>query len=68
MFIEISITAVVCTGAGVFIGRKYEQKIVAKVLSEFSRVDQDARSLVSRIYSRLTSGVKAELDKLSKMV
>jgi len=62
MFVALAILA--AFAAGVVFGRKYEQKVLAKVLSEFSRVDEDARSLVSRIYSRLTSGVKAKLDKL----
>ena len=49
---------------GVIVGRRYEQKLVAGVLSEFAKVDQHARSLVSRCYTYLSNGVKSELKKL----
>ena len=63
-----AITAVLCLSVGIIAGqlygRKVEQKAVAKILSEFAQVDQDARSLVMRCYSRLANGVKSELKKL----
>lgn len=49
---------------GVIIGRRFEQKAVAKVLSEFARVDQEAKSLVNRCYAYLSDGIKAELHRL----
>jgi hypothetical protein len=69
MFADIAVSAVVglATGiAGREIGRRYEQKAVAKVLSEFAIVDRDARELVNHCYSRLSSGIRAELDRLLK--
>ncbi len=63
-----AITALVCLVVGIIAGqvygRKVEQKAVAKILSEFAAVDQEARSLVMRCWSRLANGVKAELKKL----
>jgi hypothetical protein len=49
---------------GVIVGRKYEQRAVAAALAELAAVDQQVRSLVARCYSRLSTGVKAELKKL----
>ena len=66
MYVAIAITAAFFSGVvvGQMYGRKVEQKAVAKVLSEFAAVDQEARSLVMRCWSRLADGVKAELKKI----
>jgi hypothetical protein len=64
MYAGIAVTAVVCFAAGVVFGRKYEQKIVAKVLAEFARVDSQAKGLVNRCYTYLSNGLKAELKKV----
>jgi phage-related minor tail protein len=70
MFTAITITAFVCLAIGIVIGqiygRRVEQKLVAKTLSGFAAVDQDARSLVNRCYLSLSDGIKRELDKLLK--
>ncbi len=49
---------------GVIFGRKYEQKVLAKSLAEFSVLDQEARGLVHRAWEHLGEGIKAELTKL----
>jgi len=54
----------VAFAAGVFVGRKYEQKIVAVTLAEFAKVDAEAKSLVNRCYRYFTGGVQAKLKKL----
>lgn len=65
---QIAITAGVASFvAGIVVGRKYEQKAVAKVLAEFSRVDADAKSLVNRCYLYLSNGIRSELKKLAAL-
>ncbi len=49
---------------GTVFGRKYEQKVLAKSLAEFSVLDQEARGLVHRAWEHLGEGIKAELTKL----
>lgn len=65
---QIAITAGVASFvAGIVVGRKYEQKAVAKVLDQFSRVDADAKSLVNRCYTYLSDGLKSEMKKLAAL-
>jgi len=62
------VSAVVIFCVGIFVGRKYEQKAVAEVLTTFAAVDHEAKDLVSRCYLNFSAGIKRELDKLQKMV
>lgn len=64
LYSAVLVLFVVVFVAGVVFGRRYEQKAVAKVLADFSRVDQQAKNLVNRCYTFLSNGVKAELQKL----
>ena len=58
------VTGVVALGAGIYLGSKYEQRVVAKALAEFSKLDSQAKSLVDRARSYVSKGVRAELAKL----
>jgi hypothetical protein len=62
------VVAVVCFAVvfagGVFVGREYEQKIVAATLAEFAKVDAEAKSLVNRCFRYLSFGVRDRLKKL----
>jgi hypothetical protein len=59
-----SILTVISFGAGVLVGRKYEQKIVARALAFFASANDEAKSAVSIAYNYLSAGLKAELKKL----
>jgi hypothetical protein len=64
MFAAIAITGVVCFFGGVFVGRKYEQRIVAKALAKFAQLDRDAKAAIERVYHHIGDGIKSELRKL----